>query len=287
MVVVICCNTRKDMTEILTEIALPPPFPDHTQLPESDGTFVKNFQEHPQSLILTDSIDSTLQRLHPDGQYCIGQDCGIYWRETEPPEKGAEAPDWFYVPNVPPRLDGVIRRSYVLWREYITPTIALEFASGDGSEERDRTPLSRSEMGEVTKPGKFWVYERVMRIPYYGIYIVSSGVLEMYHLVHTSYERMTPNERGHYSITPMQVELGLWRGAFLNNPEQLWLRWWDLDGNLLLTGHEQVDIERQEKEQALQQLEQEQQKRQQLAERLKSLTPEQLQALGIDAEMLD
>ena len=59
------------MTETLTDIALPPPFPDHTQLPESDGTFVKNFQEHPQSLILTDSIDSTLQRLHPDGQYAI------------------------------------------------------------------------------------------------------------------------------------------------------------------------------------------------------------------------
>ena len=41
-----------------------------------------------------------------------------------------------------------------------------------------------------------------MRIPYYGIYIVSSGVLEMYHLVNTSYERMTPNEGGtlsHYS----------------------------------------------------------------------------------------
>ena len=53
-------------------------FPDHTQLPDSDGTFVKNFQEHPQSLILTDSIGPVLQRLHPDGQYAIGQDCGIY-----------------------------------------------------------------------------------------------------------------------------------------------------------------------------------------------------------------
>ncbi|MBD2575705.1 Uma2 family endonuclease, partial [Arthrospira platensis FACHB-971] len=33
--------------------------PDHTQLPDSDGTFVKNFQEHPQSILLTDSIQST------------------------------------------------------------------------------------------------------------------------------------------------------------------------------------------------------------------------------------
>ncbi|MFO7090179.1 transcriptional regulator, partial [Arthrospira platensis PCC 7345] len=30
--------------------------PDHTQLPCEDGTFVKNFQEHPQSILLTDSI---------------------------------------------------------------------------------------------------------------------------------------------------------------------------------------------------------------------------------------
>jgi len=275
------------MPEILTEINLPPQFPDHTQLPESDGTLVKNFQEHPQSLILTDSLNSTLQRLHPDGQYCIGQDCGIYWRETDPPEKGAEAPDWFYVPNVPPRLDGVIRRSYVLWREYITPTIVLEFASGDGSEERDDTPLSRAETGVVTKPGKFWVYERVMRVPYYGIYQVSNDRLEMYHLVGTDYEPMTPNQRGHYPIKPMQVELGVWRGVVLNQPEQSWLRWWDEQGNLLLTGQEQAQQERLEKQQALQELEQERQKRQQLAQQLQSLTPEQLQALGIDPEMLD
>ncbi len=185
------------MSQILTQTDLPPQFPDHTQLPELDGTFVKNFQEHPQSIILTDSIDPVLQRLHPDGQYAIGQDCGIYWRETEPPEKGAEAPDWFYVPRVPPRIDGQVRRSYVLWREFITPTIVLEFASGNGSEERDTTPLSRSTEGEVIRPGKFWVYEQVMRIPYYGIYQITNETLEVYHLVDTAYERMTPNERGH------------------------------------------------------------------------------------------
>lgn len=62
------------MTNIITQIALPPPFPDNTQLPEEDGTFVKNFQEHPQGIFLTDSIGLILQRLHPDGQYCIGGD---------------------------------------------------------------------------------------------------------------------------------------------------------------------------------------------------------------------
>lgn len=49
--------------------------PDHTQLPESNGEFVRNFQDHPQSVLLTDTIAPV--RIHPDGSYCIGQDFGI------------------------------------------------------------------------------------------------------------------------------------------------------------------------------------------------------------------
>jgi hypothetical protein len=59
--------------------------PDPTHLPESDGTFVKNFQQHPQSILLTDSIRPVLQQLYPNGQYCIGQDLGlvgsVIWEE--------------------------------------------------------------------------------------------------------------------------------------------------------------------------------------------------------------
>jgi Uma2 family endonuclease len=255
------------MSNILTEteIERPTPFPDHTQLPEEDGTFVKNFQEHPQSLILTDSLGEVLQRLHPDGQYCIGQDCGIYWRETDPPEKGAEAPDWFYVGNVPPLLDGKIRRSYVLWRELMAPLVALEFASGNGEEERDKTPLSRAAAG---RPGKFWVYEQIIRMPYYGIYEINTGKLEVYHAVDFSYQKMEPNERGHYPILPLGVELGLWQGTY-QNQEQLWLRWWDLEGNLLLIGSERAELEKQRAEQA---------------ERKAARLAERLRAMGVDPD---
>ncbi|NEO70847.1 Uma2 family endonuclease [Moorena sp. SIO3H5] len=231
------------MTQSIDRVVLPPPFPDHTQLPESDGSFVKNFQEHPQSILLTDSIGPVLKEIHPDGYYAIGQDCGIYWRETDPPEKGAEAPDWFYVPNVPPKLDGEIRRSYVIWREYIAPLIALEFASGNGEEERDQTPLSRSEEGKVTKPGKFWVYEQIIRIAYYGIYEIKTGNLEVYEFLKGFYHKMKPNERGHYPIEALGIELGLWQGTY-QNQNQLWVRWWDNQGNLLLIGNEQAEIER-------------------------------------------
>lgn len=243
--------------------------PDHTQLPESDGTFVKNWQEHPQSILLTDSIKPILEVIHPDNQYCIGQDLGIYWRLTDQPEKGAEAPDWFYVPNVPPTLNAKIRRSYVLWKEYIAPLIVIEFVSGDGAEERDKTPPSQGNDGKV---GKFWVYEQAIRVPYYAIYEAAKAQVEVYHLVDINYQLMTPNERGHYPIVPLGVELGIWQGLY-QNAELPWLRWWDAKGNLLLTGEERAEVEKQ--------------KREKLVEKLRSLSPEQLNALGIDLEMLE
>lgn len=239
--------------------------PDHTQLPCEDGTFVKNWQEHPQSNLLTDSITPVLQELHPNGDYCIGQDLGIYWRLTEPPEKGAEAPDWFYVPNVPLYLDGKVRRSYVLWKEYVAPLIAIEFVSGNGNEERDRTPPSQG------KPGKFWVYEQAIRIPYYAIYEVEKASVEVYRLVGNSYKVISPDERGHYFLEGMGVKLGIWEGLY-QNVTLPWLRWWDDKGNLLLTGDERAELEHR--------------KREQLADKLRNLSPEQLVALGIDPELL-
>jgi Uma2 family endonuclease len=241
--------------------------PDHTQLPDKDGTFVKNFQEHPQSILLTDSIWSTLQHIHKDGQFAIGQDCGIYWRLSDPPEKGAEAPDWFYVPNVPPMLEGQVRRSYVMWQEHVVPLIALEFVSGGGSEERDRTP----------KKGKFWVYEQAIKIPYYGIYEVKKSQVEMYRLTNGVYKQMLANKRGHYEIPELGVELGIWKGNYknLNLP---WLRWWDKNGNLLPHAEEsqaliqyQIEQERLAKKSALRQMEQERQKKERLAAKLREL----------------
>jgi Uma2 family endonuclease len=278
--------------KLLTVVNLP----DHTQLPESDGTFVKNLQEHPQSILLTSSITPVLDQLHPDGNYAIGQDSGIYWRLVDPPERGAEAPDWFYVPNVPPLLDGKRRRSYVLWKEITRPLIAIEFTSGDGSEERDQTsPFSSPE----AKAGKFWVYEQAIHIPFYAIYEVEKASVEVYELRGNHYQRCEPNDRGHYPIAPLNAELGIWQGIYAHQ-NLPWLRWWDSEGNLLLSGEERADrdqqiaaqerqIAAQERQIAAQEREAADQERQradrekQRADRLAA----QLLALGIEPEPIE
>jgi hypothetical protein len=148
--------------------------PDHTQLPESDGSFVfakRLPQEHPQSLLLSSSIAPTLDALHPDARYTIGQDCGIYWRLTEPPERGAEAPDWFY-----------------------------------------------------------------------AIYEVEEASVEVYQLIGDHYQQCVPNDRGHYPIPSLGVELGIWQGRYMHQSLP-WLRWWDAEGNLLLAGDERAQKE--------------------------------------------
>jgi len=57
----------------------------------------------------------------------------------------------------------------------------------------------------------------------------------------------------------MGVELGVWEGSY-QNQTQRWLRWWDNQGNLLLTGSEQARLERLHTEQERQRAETERQR---------------------------
>jgi Uma2 family endonuclease len=234
--------------------------PDHTQLPDTDGSIVENFQEHPQSILLTESLWPVLQRLHPDGQFAVGQNSGIYWRRIDPPLRGCVAPDWFYVPDVPPMLEGQVRRSYVMWQELIPPLLVIEFCSGDGSEERDRTP----------NEGKFWIYERRIRPAYYAVYQFDPGRVEVFQLVGRDFQPLPANERGHYPIAPLGVELGIWEGVYKNVPLP-WLRAWDSKGQLLPIDSERADEEKRRADEEKRRADEEKRRADQLAARLREL----------------
>ena len=228
-------STAEPKAAHLATIGSAPPLepPDHLGLPDSDGRIVENFNEHPQGQVLSDCLLDLLARKHPDGRFALGRDSGIYYRWVpDEPLAGVIVPDWMYIPDVPPNLEGHVRRSYVLWKELVPPQIVLEFASGDGTEERDRTP----------EAGKFWIYERKVRPAYYGIHVVGTSELELHRMVRGRFQRMKPNERGRYPIPTLGVELGIWRG-WVENIHDLWMRWFDEQGNMLPSGRERVVLE--------------------------------------------
>lgn len=207
-----------------TPVEKSPPLPDHTQLPDTDGSILNNDLEHSQSYLLTASLRPKLAELHPDGKFFVACDVGVYFRYTEPVLAGCKSPDWYYVPGVGQMLDGRYRRSYVMWKEVLKPRLVIEYVSGDGSEEHDRTP----------NVGKFWVYEQAIRADYYAIYDVQIPSIELYHLEDGRYRPVSADANGRYPVPPMDVALGLREGHF-HSVTAPWLRAWDSSTGKLLT----------------------------------------------------
>jgi Uma2 family endonuclease len=228
--------------------------PTHLDLPETDGKPVENAFEHPQSALLSDVLLPVLNRLHPDDNYFVGADTGIYWYHARPnPLDGCKSPDWYYVPNVPRLLNGELRRSYVQWHEKAYPLMVIEYVSGNGDEERDTTPIT----------GKFWVYEHGISAVFYLIWDAPRGQLEVYELVRGRYQRLPPDPNGRVRIGDMDVSFGVWHGEYHGYTTD-WLRAWDRDGNMLLTADENAEALRL-------QVEQERQRADKLAARLREL----------------
>ena len=82
--------------------------------------------------------------------------------------------------------------------------------------------------------------------------------------------------RGHYPIPQLGVELGIWQGMY-QNMELPWLRWWDSQGNLLLSGAERAEQERERADR-------EQERAQQAEDQLEQLRA-QLRSAGIEPEL--
>ena len=205
--------------------------PTHLDLPDTDGLPMENDFQPAQSWLLTTALTPVLDRLHPTGEYFVGHDVGIYWKQTDPPLNGCKAPDWYYVPGAKPFPPGQYRRSFVMWQEELSPLIAIEFVSGDGEVEHNDTPGT----------GKFWVYRRGIRAGYYAIHEPLRPSLEVYKLDGTEYRRVDPNAAGVIPIPELGAALGHWRGRN-ENREMCWLRFFTPDGLLLPSLEERTKV---------------------------------------------
>jgi hypothetical protein len=115
-----------------------------------------------------------------------------------------------------------------------------------------------------------------MRVLYYIVFDpiqqLKQSVLQVFELQGTSYVTMTE-----YWLEGVALGLTLWQGVF-EGRQDVWLRWCDREGNIIPTGTERAEQERQRAEQERQraeqaelQLEQERQRTEQLAEQLRTL----------------
>jgi Uma2 family endonuclease len=144
-------------------------------------------------------------------------------------------------------------RSYFIWEYGKPPDVVIEI-------------VSNTEGGETDE--KLQKYAR-LGVTYYVIFDplkqAQPEPLRIYSLRDGRYVRM--RERW---LPQVGLGLTLWEGAY-EDKQDVWLRWCDQDGNLVATGAEQSEIERQRAEQERQRAEQERQRAERLAAQLRAL----------------
>ncbi|MEH2268294.1 MAG: Uma2 family endonuclease [Nostoc sp.] len=156
-----------------------------------------------------------------------------------------KAPDWAFIAKINVSREEVTR-SYTPQLQGDIPVIVMEFIS-----DRQETEYS---IKATYPPGKWFFYERILKVPNYIIFEPDSGSLEMYHLETTEqYILQEPDENQRYWIAQMNLYLGIWQGTRENRAAK-WLRWWDEQGNLLPWGSELTEQERQRAERLAAQL---------------------------------
>lgn len=160
-------------------------------------------------------------------------------------------------------------RSYFFWEFGKPPEVIIEI-------------VSNTEGGELDK--KLREYAR-MRVLYYVVFDpiqqLKQSVLQVFELQGTSYVPMTK-----YWLEGVGLGLTIWQGVF-ECRQDVWLRWCYRDGNIISTGTERAERERQRAEQEHQraeqaeaQLKQEHQKTERLVERLRTLNIDPNELLG-------
>ncbi len=171
-----------------------------------------------------------------------------------------KAPDWAFIGKINVNREEVIR-SYTPQLQGDIPVIVMEFVSD--------TQETEYSIKSTYPPGKWFFYERILKVSNYIIFEPESGSIETYRLQNEQYILQDPDENQRYWIAEMNLYLGVSQGNRENRTGK-WLRWWDEQGNLLPWGAELAEQERQRTEQERQR-----------AERLAA----QLRAAGIEPEV--
>ncbi len=234
---------------------------------------------------------------YPASQVFSASDMNLYYDVRH--AQWYKRPDWFGVVGVPRLYDEVdMRLSYVVWQEGVNPYVIVELLSPGtekedlGENDEEKLPPESEEVAdngqaiephsEEKPPRKWKVYEQILRIPYYVVFSRYTNQLRAFKQEGAHYQELELQEPRVW-MPELELGLGLWQGEY-QGIERLWLRWYDAQGNWILT---QTEQERQRAEQERQRAEQAESRAQEAETRLESLR-QKLRESGIDPdELLD
>jgi Uma2 family endonuclease len=239
----------------------PLPEPDVSHLVTEDDTPVDNIVSEKQMRLLTHTLYASWKTERP---FVALANVGLFFSNLEP----AVVPDVMVSLDVhaPRRQEEAWEkkhRSYMIWVYGKPPDIAIEIVSNRSGEEEEKARRYA-----------------LIGVAYYALFdpdgYLSERPLRVYELHGRRYiELLDPSW-----LPYLGLGLVLWEGEFERMPG-LWLRWCDEQGNLLPTGEEAAEQERQRAEQERQRAEQERQRAEQERQRAERLAA-RLRELGIE-----
>ena len=263
-------NFRSQFSHLRTEIEISelwpsPDDPSVENLVTENDEPVDNIFSEKQQRFLTESLYASWTGPGPGRPFLALANVGLFYTLRLPPI----VPDVLVSVDVNMPEDVWIKRkrSYLVWEYGKPPDVAIEVVSNQEGEEDGR---------------KFQLYAQA-KVPYYVIFDpieeLGNGVLRVYERRGNRYVEIPDRW-----LPGLQLGLTLWEGWF-EDKDDVWLRWCDRDGHLLLTSAEQAQQERQQKELALSQLTQERREKE-LAQWQRDQLIAQLRSLGINPDEL-
>lgn len=241
--------TLEQVREVEVEVLAPEDLPNIDNLITEDDTPVDNLFSAKQQRLLVEPLYSSWAGPGEGRPFLTDSNVGVFYSVREPPL----VPDAFLSLDVqaPADLWPKRNRSYFIWEYGKPPDVVVEIVSN----------LEGAETGRKKR-----LYGR-MGVTYYVIFDpleqLGQERLQAFELQGGVYVTLEP------AWLPI-VGLGLrvWHGVY-QGIEDDWLRWYDREGNIILTGAERAEQEHQRAEQERQR-----------AERLAA----QLRALGIEPQ---
>ena len=250
----------------VTSIALPT----QDQLPCDDGIPMETQRHNMQ-------MDLLIQLLYPwleqrDNGY-VGGNMFIYYSAAQLKNQDFKGPDFFAVIGVSKEE----RKSWVVWEEGKAPDVIVELLS-ESTANYDKTVKKEIYQDQMRVPEYFW-YDPFNEEDFAG-----------FRLNGRHYSPLQQEDKG-YFCESLQLYLRRWHGSF-EGVEATWLRWADLEGNLLPTRQEmsvKAQAEAQqaqaEAQQAQVEAQQAQAEAQQVQEQNQRLA-EKLREMGVDPDTI-